>query len=324
MLDQLLPLLEQNYRFSARGLKLLGGYYNHVYVTADGVHVVKLFRFDRDDPRRVLSELHWMRHLHEHGVPVASPIAARNGEWIARLNEGYFVSVTTKLEGKAIDPKDELVWNDSFFHRWGATMGRIHSAGKDYKSLQDEELPDWSDETIVRIVDRSASNTLVDTELDADVAAKWSEAVERLRGFQRDEARFGLIHHDMHLDNLMLCNHGLAVLDFGDSLQHWYVYDAAIAVFFAALTIDSQEQQARSEFAARFLHSFAEGYESVHVLPAEEWRHIPFFLWYRQLYSYLYHHIHKPPHQRTERETVILNLMRERIIHEVPVVQLPR
>ncbi|WP_240463446.1 hypothetical protein [Paenibacillus apiarius] len=50
------------------------------------------------------------------------------------------------MEGKAIDPKDESVWNDSFFHRWGATMGRIHAAGKDYQSLQDKELPDWSDE----------------------------------------------------------------------------------------------------------------------------------------------------------------------------------
>ncbi|MBN3522513.1 phosphotransferase [Paenibacillus apiarius] len=89
MVKQFLPLLEQNYRFSVRGLKLLGGYYNHVYETADGAYVVKFFRFERDDPRRVLSELHWMRHLREHGVPVASPIAARNGDWTARLNEEY-------------------------------------------------------------------------------------------------------------------------------------------------------------------------------------------------------------------------------------------
>jgi Ser/Thr protein kinase RdoA (MazF antagonist) len=61
--------------------------------------------------------------------------------------------------------------------------------------------------------------------LDATIAA-------RLREYGRDEARFGLVHADIRLANLLIDGEHVRVIDFDDCGFSWYMYDFATTVSF--------------------------------------------------------------------------------------------
>jgi len=61
--------------------------------------------------------------------------------------------------------------------------------------------------------------------LDATIAS-------RLRAFGEDTERFGLIHADMRLANLLVDGERVRVIDFDDCGFSWYMYDFATAVSF--------------------------------------------------------------------------------------------
>lgn len=90
----------------------------------------------------------------------------------------------------------------------------------------------------------------------------------------KDAERYGLIHHDLHPGNLLRVGDRLAVLDFGDSMRHWYAYDIAIAAQAASMSVRNREE--RPAFVTRFLDAFADGYAEADKLPAEEWGGFPF------------------------------------------------
>ncbi|MFW2381927.1 MAG: phosphotransferase enzyme family protein, partial [Acidimicrobiales bacterium] len=85
--------------------------------------------------------------------------------------------------------------------------------------------------------------------------------------------RFGLIHSDLHLGNLMADGDRLTVIDFDDSGFGWFGYELAVALHSVLAT--PQEDPARA--------AMVQGYRSVHTLDHEEERTIDTFLTVRAL-----------------------------------------
>jgi Ser/Thr protein kinase RdoA (MazF antagonist) len=96
---------------------------------------------------------------------------------------------------------------------------------------------------------------------------------ERLRGFGDGDGRFGLVHADLRLANLLVDGDRIAVIDFEDCGLSWYLYDLA-----CALTFNEGRSDVRELIAL-----WVDGYRAVEPLAAEDEAEIDTFLMLRRL-----------------------------------------
>ncbi|MFD0889173.1 phosphotransferase enzyme family protein, partial [Streptosporangium algeriense] len=97
---------------------------------------------------------------------------------------------------------------------------------------------------------------------------------ERLRRFGRGPERYGLIHADLRLANLLVTGDGEpSVIDFDDCGFGWYLYDLAAALSFI-------EHDPR---VPELVDSWLRGYRAVAPLPARDEAEIWTFIMFRRL-----------------------------------------
>ncbi len=95
----------------------------------------------------------------------------------------------------------------------------------------------------------------------------------RLHAFGQTPDRFGLVHADMRLANLLVHGDDTYVIDFDDCGFSWYLYDLATALSF----IEHYPQ------VPELVDSWLTGYRRVLPLSAEEEAEIPTFVMLRRL-----------------------------------------
>jgi Ser/Thr protein kinase RdoA (MazF antagonist) len=95
----------------------------------------------------------------------------------------------------------------------------------------------------------------------------------RLQAYGKDNSRFGLIHCDLRLANLLIDGKAVKVIDFDDCGFGWYMYDAATPVSFY-----EHEPQVPG-----LIESWKKGYRKVLALPKEDEAEIPTFIMLRRI-----------------------------------------
>jgi Ser/Thr protein kinase RdoA (MazF antagonist) len=95
----------------------------------------------------------------------------------------------------------------------------------------------------------------------------------RLAVFGQTPERFGLIHCDMRLANLLIDGDTVKVLDFDDCGFSWHLYDAATAVSFFE----------HEPHVPALMNAWVEGYRRVLDLPATDEAEIPTFVMLRRM-----------------------------------------
>jgi Ser/Thr protein kinase RdoA (MazF antagonist) len=101
-----------------------------------------------------------------------------------------------------------------------------------------------------------------------------ADAIEqRLRRYGRGAGRFGLIHADLRLANLLLEGPTTKVIDFDDCGFGWYLYDLGAALSFIEHRPDVPE----------LVDAWVRGYRRVAPLAAEDEAEIPTFILLRRL-----------------------------------------
>ncbi len=101
-----------------------------------------------------------------------------------------------------------------------------------------------------------------------------ADALERrLRRYGQDADRFGLIHADLRLANLLLEGSTTKVIDFDDCGFGWYLYDLGAALSFIEHRPDVPE----------LVDAWVRGYRRVAPLAAEDEAEIPTFILLRRL-----------------------------------------
>jgi Ser/Thr protein kinase RdoA (MazF antagonist) len=96
---------------------------------------------------------------------------------------------------------------------------------------------------------------------------------QRLEAFGKESSRFGLIHSDLRLANLLVDGGRTKVIDFDDCGFGWFLYDVASSVTFLETHPDVDD----------IVAAWIEGYRSVAALSAEEIAAIPTFMMLRRL-----------------------------------------
>ncbi len=239
--------------------------------------VLRVHRPAYHTPAEIRSEIAWIEALRaEEIIETPEPLARRAGGHLARFTHGAatrHVAAFAFMDGT--EPAADAALTADFA-RLGAISARLHGhalrwtrpAGFIRKTWNfDTTLgptPHWGDWRAARGLTPEGTRLLL--RCTAQIA-------ERLRAFGTGPARFGLIHADLRLANLLADGPRLGVIDFDDCGFGWFVYDFAAAVSFL------EQEPYIPDLAA----AWAQGYRTVAPLMPEDEAMIETFVMLRRL-----------------------------------------
>ncbi|MDH6671429.1 Ser/Thr protein kinase RdoA (MazF antagonist) [Paenibacillus sp. LBL] len=265
-------------------LQLLGGFDQNVfeYIGEDGLRfIIKFLDAAKYRKASIIRELTWMAYLAEHGLNIASSIRSAQDLLIEEIIHGskrYYVIAFTKAPGS---PLSDLTSDFAMIERWGRGMGSMHKLGKKDSTsaslVHRMAFPQWNDHLIFTDAFPETAGERVHTQ--------WRRYLKELESLPQDQDSYGIVHNDLHHNNFHVHNGEIVFFDFGDVSYHWFAYDIAIAIYHAVQTVPEHR---KAEFVARFFDSFLSGYLKENTLSADWIERIPFFIDFRNLYSYVY------------------------------------
>ncbi|ATA25258.1 aminoglycoside phosphotransferase [Brenneria goodwinii] len=278
-------------------LKLLTISENATYLVTDPDRqrhlVMRVHRPDYTTHAEIRSELAWIKALRQSGaVQTAAPVPMADGELVGVIQDGAHIRHVVAFEfvpGREPEAADNL---EDWYQELGTITGRLHSHSKSWRKPAGFTRKIWDYATILgeraywgnwRHAQGLTPDGLAILERTAALLKKQTD------NFGSDPQRFGLIHCDMRLANLLVNEEKMTVIDFDDCGICWYAYDFAASVSF-------MEHDPRID---SFLHAWLTGYRSVAPFSEEEEKAIPMFLMLRrmQLTAWVASHAETPTAQ---------------------------
>lgn len=243
--------------------------------------VMRLHRPGYNTVDQLDSEVAWVESLGRFGVPVPTPLTtADGGHYVAVDIDGieHQVGVVGWVAGEPLGGPTEaggaaVVDHYDRIGQLAATIRAHHATwrqppGFDRRSWDLDgflgESPLWG---------RFWALDVLSDEQRALFAACREALRAELGGLPTTPERFGLIHADLHLGNLMAEGDELTVIDFDDAGHGWFVYELAVALH--PVLEEPWEVDARA--------ALLRGYRQVHPLDAVEEALIDSFLTMRSL-----------------------------------------
>lgn len=184
----------------------------------------------------VESELAWLEALkRDTDLPIATPVAGRDGSLIQTIATGQGERLAVLFR---FLPGDEPSFEQDLrgvFRKLGAYAATMHAQVRAWPRPQGFVRqvwsagnildPDglWGDWRVAPGVDHATRPVL--DRLDAELR-------RRLADYGTGADRYGLIHADMRLGNLLVHGDEVNLIDFDDSGFCWFTYDFAAAISF--------------------------------------------------------------------------------------------
>lgn len=239
-------------------------------------YALRLHRGGYHQKADILSELHWLEALRETGIVVPEAVPDREGEKVQTLpladgttrHAVLFHWIDGEMPTTEVDP--------AAFQQLGHITARLHQHSKAWRKPAGFQRIIWDHHTMVS--DQSHWGRWQDApNLDPADHAIVEEAIARigqeLATFGKGEDRYGLIHADLRLTNLLLHRGETRVIDFDDCGFGWYLHDLAAAISFV-------EHHPR---AAEWVDHWIRGYEQVAHISDEEMAQVPTLLIQRRI-----------------------------------------
>lgn len=228
----------------------------------------------------IASELAWLMDLRNTGVVVTPrPVKGRDGEII------QLVSHPTMQRPRHIVLSD---WETGMepgigedlskpFEVLGEVTARMHLHARQWQRPSWFQRHTWDFETSLGEAKPHWGRWRDSMGIDAAKVKLFGRTVEligkRLKAYGQNSERFGLIHCDLRLANLLIDAGQVKVIDFDDCGFGWYMYDAATPVSFY-----EHEPQVPG-----LIESWKTGYARVIKLPKADEAEIPTFVMLRRL-----------------------------------------
>lgn len=163
------------------------------------------------------------------------------------------------------------------FESLGEVSALIHNHSQSWQRPENFERLVWSYENILGGSNALWGDWRAAPAMDAsalEVLEQTADVIRvRLAGFGKPDHRWGLIHGDLRLANLLMFDGDTRVIDFDDCGQGWYMHDFATALSF----IEDHPQKEALE------QSWLRGYRRHRQLAAEDEAEIPTFIMLRRM-----------------------------------------
>jgi Ser/Thr protein kinase RdoA (MazF antagonist) len=229
--------------------------------------------------QQIESELQWLDALREDGavdtcVPVPAPGGARVVEVSSDGVGARNVVLFEWLPGAAPDPEgDDVI---AGFRTLGAVSARMHAHARAWPRPDGFDRPAWD---YTRTLGPSGhwgawqDGLGIGPEERAQLERLDATIARRLRSYGHADDRFGLVHADIRLANLLVDDGHVRVIDFDDCGFAWFMYDFATTVSFM------EDHPRVPDLRAAWL----EGYRSVAPLDAADEAELGTFVMLRRL-----------------------------------------
>ena len=239
--------------------------------------VLRIYRPGNRSPAEIMSELAWMTAISEDSellVPGITPTSA--GSQVIELTrdsplDPCYCVMFSYAPGRE-PAEDELA---AWFPELGAITARLHQHARSWTRPPWFLRPRWDISTMLG--DRPHWGPWQSSVTDAEELKQLERLAEvvmaRLREFGDGTNRFGLVHADLRLANLLVDSDRITVIDFEDCGLSWYLYDLACALSF---------NEGRAD-AGELVAAWVDGYRQFEHLSAEDEREIDTFLMLRRL-----------------------------------------
>lgn len=195
-------------------------------------------------------EIAFIRHLRDEGYPAMEPLPMTDGALCRTLHTPWgrwHVSAFRAVPGA---PLEDAPLSDDTLMAYGASLARLHalSAGQSFARPSYEE-------TAAQM--RPLLPQALHPVLDGVMAG--------LAALPRTAETFGLVHYDFEPDNVFLdpASGVISVIDFDDSLYHFYALDIEQA-------LDSLADRFEGDALAGARSAFLRGYRSVRPFTGEQ------------------------------------------------------
>jgi Ser/Thr protein kinase RdoA (MazF antagonist) len=242
-----------------------------------GRSVIRVHRTDYHTRQAIFGELDWISALRGDGV-VNTPayLPALNGEPIvtARRTGGdeRFVARFAWVEGS--EPTEDRLQQD--FGQLGAIAARLHDHATRWRRPNGFSRFIWDYDTSLGEHGhwgRWQDGLAMDAEA-LDILTRCSGRIkERLDHYGKCSDRFGLIHADMRLANLLVHGDDVTVIDFDDCGLSWFMYDLGSSLSFIE----------HEPYVPQLVDAWVTGYRTVKELRIEDEAELPTFIMLRRL-----------------------------------------
>lgn len=223
------------------------------------------------------SELAWIEALaQDRIVATLAVVPLADGSLIADIDDGgdtRHVVAFGLLPGREPAEDDDL---PRWYRELGAVNARLHRHAREWRRPDGFVRKLWDFDAMLGDVQLWG-----DWRAGLGLDAKGREILERcavelrrrLDAYGKGEDRFGLVHADMRLANLLVDGDTLHVIDFDDCGFSWYLYD-----FAAAISFSEQEP-----WVPQVRQAWIDGYRSVAPLADADCAMIPVFVMLRRM-----------------------------------------
>ncbi len=265
-------------------------------VETDGFRsILRIHRPDYHSRRGIEQELAWSQALAaDDMVHTPPPIPGVNGALVQEghvegLPETRFMVMFAFAEGRQPDENEDLAGP---FERLGAIAARTHLHSQAWRKPEPLVRLVWDADAVfgprANWGDwRDAPN--VTPEIREVLEGAEALICRRLAAFGKGADRYGLIHADMRLANLLIDGAHTTLIDFDDCGLGWFLYDFATGVSF----MEDHPQ------VPALRRAWVRGYRTVRALSAEDEHEIDTFVMLRRmaLLAWIGSHIEAPEPQ---------------------------
>lgn len=238
--------------------------------------ILRVHRQDYHSLRSILSELDWIAALHDSPVNTNTTVPTETGDrvYVTEVDGSERYAVMFEVM-PGVEP-DGTVLHPTSFRTLGAITAHLHLHSRA-----------WAPPPGFRRFSWDWTNTLGEQprwgrwqdgigieEADLRLFGDAAELIRtKLEAYGDGPDRFGLVHADLRLANLLVEGDQVNVIDFDDCGHSWFMYDFGTAVSFI------EHDQRLPEWQEAWL----EGYRSVTDLPKEDEDMLATFVMLRRL-----------------------------------------
>ncbi|MCL5975903.1 MAG: aminotransferase class III-fold pyridoxal phosphate-dependent enzyme [Gammaproteobacteria bacterium] len=239
--------------------------------------IIRVHRPEYHSKHEIHSELLWIQSLRQQALlNTPEPLTMRDGSLIAAFEddgvERYLVAFEF-MPGKQPDEDESLIVG---FEILGATSARLHQQARQWSLPKGFSRKKWNFDSAfgAKPLWGDWRNAPGLDEVGQAILEQLCEVLEaKLHHYGETPDRFGLVHADLRLANLLVDDTQLSVIDFDDCGFSWFIYDFASAVSFLET----------SPLLPQLQQAWVRGYKSITALSAEDEAMISTLVMFRRL-----------------------------------------
>ncbi len=241
---------------------------------------LRVHREGYHSPQAIASELAWEIDLRQTGVVTTpNPVKGKDGEFIQEITHPRMPRPRNVVLFDWETGVEPGIGEDLSgpFEVLGEITARMHIHARQWKRPSWFTRLTWDFDTALGDDNPHWGRWRDGVGMDREMEQLFQRTVDligrRLKAYGKGADRFGLIHCDLRLANLLIDGHSVKAIDFDDCGFGWYMYDAATPVSFY-----EHEPQVPG-----LIESWVKGYRKQLALPKEDEAEIPTFIMLRRV-----------------------------------------